>query len=134
MHLALSVPARNAAAHLPRLFDSVERQTRPFDEILVYDDASTDDTGRIARERGATVVRTDVNTGGSAGKNVLAERASSTWVHFHDADDALHPEFVERAHRWFDRDDADVVLFGTEDRHDVTGSVLLERRWSDEEL
>ena len=49
--LALLVPARNAQELLPRLYASVDAQTVPFDEVLVYDDASTDRTGDVARAR-----------------------------------------------------------------------------------
>ena len=47
--LALGIPARNATAHLPRLFESIRRQTVPFDEVLLYDDASSDGTGDMRR-------------------------------------------------------------------------------------
>jgi glycosyltransferase involved in cell wall biosynthesis len=132
--LALLVPAYNAERVIGRLFDSIDAQTSPIDDVLVYDDASTDGTGAIARTRGAQVVRGEVNVGPSRGKNVLAATTSAEWVHFHDADDALHPEFVARARAWMRQDDADVVLFGTEDRDDRTGSALARREWNDADL
>ena len=110
--LALCIPAFNAAGFIGRLLDGAVAQTRPFDEIWVYDDASTDDTSEIARRYGARVVRGETNVGCSAGKNIVAARCTSTWLHFHDADDALEPNFVEVAHRWIARTDApDVVFF-----------------------
>lgn len=131
--IALGIPAYNAAGHLPRLLDSVRAQTAPFDEVLLYDDSSTDATGDIARASGATVVRADKNTGPSIGKNILAGRSTCDWIHFHDADEALFPDFVERAHALIS-DSVDVVLFGTEDRDDLTGVVLGQRIWNDAEL
>jgi glycosyltransferase involved in cell wall biosynthesis len=131
--LALCIPARNACAYLPRLFDSVARQTHAFDEVLVYDDASSDETGAMARACGATVVRSDENTGPSAGKNLLAARASSDWLHFHDADDALFPDFVVHAREWLTRD-ADVVCFAVEDRDHDSNAVLVRRTWDDAAL
>jgi glycosyltransferase involved in cell wall biosynthesis len=132
--LALGIPARNAARHLPRLLESVRTQSKPFDEVLLYDDASSDDTGSIAEKFGAMVIRSDVNTGPSLGKNVLARKTRCEWVHFHDADEALYPEFVERAQKWVGRDDVDAVLFGTEDRDDLTGNLLGDRNWNDRDL
>jgi glycosyltransferase involved in cell wall biosynthesis len=129
--IALLVPARNAAGVIGRLLDSSERQTAPFDEVVVYDDASSDSTGSLAASRGARVIRTDVNTGPSHGKNILARATDCDWLHFHDADDALHPEFVARSHEWMRRDDADVVLFATEDRDDATDERMSLRVWDD---
>src|SRR5262245_22349405 len=134
MRLALCIPARNAASTLPRLFASVSAQTRPFDEVWVYDDQSSDDTSQVAEAFGAHVVRTDHNTGPSLGKNRLAERTTCEWIHFHDADDALHPEFVERAHGWLNNTAVDVVMFGTEDRDEATGKTMWLRTFDDEAL
>jgi glycosyltransferase involved in cell wall biosynthesis len=111
--LALCVPAFNAAAFLPRLMESVRQQTVPFHEVLIYDDCSTDDTAQLARELGAQVVSGDINRGCAFGRNALAQKSSCDWVHFHDADDAFYPNFVEQAQKWMVRNDApDAVLFG----------------------
>ena len=80
--LALCVPAFNAARQLPRLLAAAQGQTVPFDEILVYDDGSADDTGAVAEASGARVIRGDVNRGCAVGKNALAEAARSDWLHF----------------------------------------------------
>ncbi len=129
--LALAIPAKNEESVLARLLDTVDRQTIPFDEVLLYDDASTDRTGEIARRRGAVVVRVEKSTGPSLGKNVLAQRTACEWIHFRDADDALDPQFAASARAWMTRDEADVVLFGTEDRDHDTGQPLGQRSWDD---
>jgi glycosyltransferase involved in cell wall biosynthesis len=131
--LALLIPAYNAATYLPRLLASAQRQTRPFDEIWVYDDCSTDDTAAVAEAWGARVVRGAHNVGCSAGKNAVARRAGTRWVHFHDADDELRPDFVEKAQAWMERP-VDVVLFAYEERDDSTGQVLGVRQFSHDQL
>ncbi len=127
--LALLVPAYNAAGHLPRLLASAAAQTVPFDEIWVYDDASSDDTAAVAARLGARVVRGELNRGCSHGKNVLAQRTTCEWVHFHDADDALLPGFVAAAHEWMRQDAPDVVVFGYEEREPDTDRLLAVRRF-----
>lgn len=119
--LALLIPAYNASGFLPRLLGSAAAQTRAFDEIWVYDDCSTDDTAAVATALGAKVVRGDVNRGCSYGKNALANLTSCEWVHFHDADDELLPEFVERAHAWIKKDTHDVIVFECIARDEDTG-------------
>lgn len=131
--LALLVPAHNEESVIGRLLESA-RQGGGFDEVLVYDDASSDATGDVARRFGARVVRSERNTGPSAGKNQLAELSNCDWVHFHDADDTLAPGFVERARAWMADPAADVILFSTEDRDDATGMSLGQCRWDDRSL
>lgn len=126
--LAICIPAYNAAEFLPRLLGSINAQTMKFDEVWVYDDCSTDGTAEVAAGLGARVVHGDTNRGCATGRNALADRASCDWLHFHDADDALHPDFVERARRWIEQEDApEVVLFGYEERYDETDIKLDER-------
>jgi GT2 family glycosyltransferase len=128
--LALCIPAYNATAFLGRLLASARAQTVPFDEIWVYDDASTDGTADLARQLGAQVVCGDSNAGCSHGKNVVAARCHSTWLHFHDADDALEPHFVATARPWMERADApDVVLFNYRALEDGTGRQLGTREF-----
>ncbi|QLE51301.1 glycosyltransferase family 2 protein [Nostoc sp. C057] len=133
--LALCIPAYNATAYLPRLLESALAQTIPFDEIWVYDDCSTDETGKVAAEFGAKVIRGEINRGCSHGKNVLAEHTTCEWIHFHDADDALYPNFVEKAHQWMALENPpDVVLFNYEWRRDDTGELLGICKFDDAEL
>lgn len=47
------VPARNEADRLPRLLESLERQTRRPDQTLVVDDHSSDGTASVARAHAA---------------------------------------------------------------------------------
>jgi glycosyltransferase involved in cell wall biosynthesis len=128
------IPAFNAASHLPRLLESAARQTEPFDEIWVYDDCSTDNTAEIAEQFGARVVRGDVNRGCSHGKNVLAAQTEAKWIHFHDADDELKPNFVALARRWAMEFRFDVVLFAFEVCDGATGAHLSDQVFDHSEL
>lgn len=127
--LSLLIPAYNAASHLPRLLKSAHAQTQQFDQIWVYDDSSTDDTAEVARGHGANVIRGAVNKGCSFGKNAMAQKVATGWMHFHDSDDELMPNFVELAHKWIALDQFDVVLFDYDWRDEATGELLLTRRF-----
>ncbi|MCM1981757.1 glycosyltransferase family 2 protein [Lyngbya confervoides] len=133
--LALCIPAYNAAAYLPRLLQSAQAQTQAFDEIWVYDDCSRDETAAVARSLGAQVVSGEVNRGCSHGKNILAQRTHCDWIHFHDADDDLTPDFVATAHTWMQQAEApDVVLFAYEARDYDSNKRLYERQFDDAAL
>jgi glycosyltransferase involved in cell wall biosynthesis len=133
--LALCIPAYNAAAFLPRLLASAAAQTAPFDEVIVCDDASTDDTAAIASASGARVISNVVNLGCSVSKNRTLEAATADWVHFHDADDELLPNFTRLARCWMSRPDApDVVLFDYEYRDNDSGELLGRSDFDDSAL
>lgn len=93
---ALLVPCKNGARFLPRLFASVRAQTRPFDEIWVFDDGSEDDSSKVAMELGARVLRSEKSLGPSAARNRLITACACDWIHFHDADDTMDPLYLER--------------------------------------
>jgi glycosyltransferase involved in cell wall biosynthesis len=132
--LSLLIPAYNAAAYLPTLLASARAQTIPFDEIWVYDDCSTDNTSEVAEAHGAKVLRGDVNKGCSAGKDALARLVETDWMHFHDADDELMPNFVSLAHKWIKDNRYDVVLFDYEYVDFETKELLAKRRFDREKL
>jgi glycosyltransferase involved in cell wall biosynthesis len=123
--IALCIPAYNAAAYLPRLLRSAASQKIPFDEILVYNDCSADNTAEVAEAHGAKVISGKRNVGCSAGKNALLRECSSEWIHFHDADDELLPNFTTLAHKWLTQDEMpDVLLFNYEYRDNETKKLI----------
>lgn len=132
--IALLIPAYNAASFLPRLLTSAQAQTDPFDEIWVYDDCSTDETAEIASHFGAKVMRGDLNRGCSVAKNALAKHVATDWIHFHDADDELLPNFVQLAGKWMAEDRHDVILFDYEWRVHGSGRLIGTRHFDRHEL
>lgn len=134
--LALCVPAYNAESFLPRLLLSAKNQAVPFDEILVYNDASTDQTAKVAECHGARVIEGITNLGCSSGKNILANLSKCKWVHFHDADDDLLPDFTERVHDWINRagDQYDVLLLNFKYVDFSSGNLLMVANYDADEL
>lgn len=128
--LAICIPAYNAENYLPRLLQSAKDQLVPFDEILVYNDCSTDNTAEVAARFGAKVLNGTVNKGCSFGKNQLATATRCDWIHFHDADDELLPNFTTLAHKWINSGACpDVVLFNYEYRDNETNELLGIRKF-----
>ncbi len=97
MTISVVIPARNRAATIAACLDSVTRQTVPVDEILVVDDASTDNTVEIARAHGATrIVRLAQQSGAQAARNEGIRQARGEWIAFLDSDDEWLPHKLAR--------------------------------------
>ncbi len=94
--VSVIIPAHNSAATLVEALDSVVRQTRPVQEIIVVDDVSTDDTIRVFEDWhraanggiAARLLRQTHNTGPAGARNAGIRAASGDWIAFLDADDA----------------------------------------------
>jgi glycosyltransferase involved in cell wall biosynthesis len=94
--VALLVPAYRAATYLPRFAKAASGQLHPFTEWLCHDDASDDETASVARSLGFKVSVSPANEGPSRARNRLAENTRCEWLHYHDADDLLAPEYLQR--------------------------------------
>jgi 4,4'-diaponeurosporenoate glycosyltransferase len=98
--VAVIIPARNEARSLPLLLDDLAQQSLRPAEIVVVDDASEDDTVRVATLAGATVVRTGGPPPGWAGKPWACGQGVRTTTAgvlvFLDADVRLAPDVLER--------------------------------------
>jgi chlorobactene glucosyltransferase len=99
--LSILIPARNEEGNLPDCLASLA--TQQADEILVYDDHSTDSTStlvRSSRDKRVRVIETSALPEGRYGKSFacaqLAMAASSHWLLFLDADARLTPNACAR--------------------------------------
>jgi glycosyltransferase involved in cell wall biosynthesis len=96
--VSVVIPSRNRRATLARAIESVMQQTWPNIEIIVVDDASTDDTPQYLDQLEDTgnirikVVRNEVAQGGAGARNKGIALAEGQYVAFLDDDDIWLPE------------------------------------------
>ncbi len=74
------IPHWNRRDLLHTLLESLRAQTRPFDEILVADNGSTDDSADLAEHAGARVLRLGRNFGFAPAVNRGVAAAQAEWV------------------------------------------------------
>ena len=97
--LSVLIPAHNPGAYILEALESVMPQLDEHCELIVFNDASTDDTAvvleRLQALHGRTggpmvrVLSHSTGAGVSAARNALLEAARGRWLWFLDADDRL---------------------------------------------
>ena len=101
--ISVIVPVYNVEKYLCRCLESILSQTYSNYDIILIDDGSTDDCGRIcdeyAREKECITVIHQDNAGLAAARNMGIEWAvkysDSKWITFVDSDDWVHKNYLE---------------------------------------
>jgi len=105
--VSVIVPCFNLGRYVEEAVDSVLAQTYQDFEIIVVNDGSTDEyTNAILRglRRPRTTVLTTPNRGLPAARNHAIAHARGRYICALDADDKLHPRFLEKTLGVLDRD------------------------------
>ncbi|WP_250213872.1 glycosyltransferase family 2 protein [Acrocarpospora catenulata] len=97
--VSIVIPAHNAAKTLRLCLESALAQTHRPVEVIVVDDASTDDTRAIAAAYPCTVLAQPYNQGVSAARNAGAAASTGEVLFFLDSDVGLAPDAVAAAVR-----------------------------------
>lgn len=118
------IPAYNRRGTLGRALASVLAQTDPPDEVIVVDDASSDDTATVAAtfgDRRIRVIRHGRRLGAAAARNTGARAARGRWLAFLDSDDEWLPQKLARQ----------LAVIGSPSRGaraSVTGYIIVDNR------
>lgn len=92
--VAALIPHWNRCELLVALLESLRAQKLPFDEIIVADNGSADDSAEVAERAGARVLRLGRNFGFAAAVNRGIEAAQSDWVAILNNDVTLEPGWL----------------------------------------
>src|SRR5260370_16125619 len=92
--VAAVIPHWNRRDLLHTLLESLRAQTRPFDEIIVADNGSTDDSVDLAERAGARVLRLGRNFGFAVAVNRAIETTVAEWVAILNNDVILDPDWI----------------------------------------
>src|SRR5215469_12498237 len=99
--VSVLLPNYNHADHIGRALSALAEQSRPADEIIVIDDASTDHSIEViesfrTRLPQIRLIRNPSNVGVAASNNRALSEARSDYVVCTAADDWMRPRFIER--------------------------------------
>lgn len=110
--ISVIVPVYNREMQLPAMLESLQNQTVRPAEVIFVDNNSTDNTPVMLREwrdvmqkKGWTVRIVNESRRGAALARKAGHRlAASTLLSFFDSDDVMHPDFIEKGVRDFQKD------------------------------
>lgn len=123
MKISVIIPVYNTQEYLADCLDSVLNQTLDAVEIILINDGSTDDSGKIIGEyvknypdriRELTVV----NGGQGRARNFGIDMAQGEYLSFIDSDDYLETNALELMYAAAVENDADIVVCDMEKRFD----------------
>ena len=114
--VSVIIPTYNRAHLIGRAIRSVLDQTYQDWELIVVDDASTDDIPGIVKgftDGRVKYIRHDENKGAAAARNTGIQAARGAYIAFLDSDDEWLPEKLERQVQAFESSDAQVGVIYT---------------------
>lgn len=131
----------NGEKFIGRCLNSILKQSREFDEIIVYDDASTDGTVSVVKEymdkkNGDKIrlIRSDINRGPGGGKNHARKAVTGDYFTFVDADDYVGETYLEGFSGELERLTYDPdVIFGGFKKVNEKGEILYKRTFESKE-
>lgn len=97
--VSIIVPIYNVEVYIRECIDSILAQTYPDFELILVDDGSPDDCGRICDEYAESDRRIIVihkkNGGLTSARNAGLSKASGEWIMHVDGDDWVEPDMLE---------------------------------------
>ena len=114
--ISICIPTYNMAKFVGLAVQSALDQTYSDFEIVICDNASTDNTSEVLarfQDPRIKIFRNTENIGAIRNFNLAIERASSEWIKFLEADDLLEPTCLEKCVWMIECDsEVDVVSVG----------------------
>lgn len=114
--ISIIIPVYKAEAYLPKCLDSILAQTYTNWEIILIDDESPDNCGKICDEYARRDPRFHVihqkNKGAGAARNLGIKMSRGEYIMFIDSDDYISPVMCETLLTTALQDQSDIVMSG----------------------
>ncbi len=114
--VSVVLPTYNRAQYLDRAISSVLNQSFSDFELIIVDDASTDDTEKVVsmfNDDRIKYIKNEKNLGGAGARNVGIKHAKGDFIAFQDSDDEWHPEKLKEQMEVFKKAEPDVAVVYT---------------------
>ena len=120
------IPTFNRSSTLKNSIRSVLSQTYKDIELLIIDDGSTDDTYEVVNgfdDSRIRYIHYSPNQGAAHARNVGIEKANGDYIAFHDSDDLMVPNRIEKQLEFLLQEGVDFV-FAQVYEHGIKGNDL----------
>lgn len=113
--VSVIIPVYNVEKYLERCVYSVLNQTFKEFELLLVDDGSTDDSGKISKRFAEAYPETvrymhQSNGGSGAARNTGIRNAKGDVIVFVDSDDYIHENMLFEMYNMMEKDNLDIVI------------------------
>ena len=112
--ISVIVPIYNVEEYLPACIESILNQTYKDLEILLIDDGSTDNSGKICdkyvKQDNRCIAIHQLNKGLSGARNTGLDHATGEYISFIDGDDYIHPQMFEILYEALQKGDYDFSM------------------------
>ncbi len=112
--VTLLVLAYNTEKYIKKCLDSLINQTYKNLQIILIDDGSKDDSGKICDEYAKEDARIEVihekNQGPSAARNLGISMAKGKYISFIDTDDYTEPTIIEKLVKSMEKNNSDISI------------------------
>lgn len=130
--ISVIVPNYNYARYIEERINSILEQTYPIYELIILDDASTDDSveviNNIIQQNSSSNIKFEVNkkNSGSVFKQWIKgiEMATGDFIWIAEADDLSSSIFLEKVMAGFDRDDEVILSYCQSSKIDEDGKIF----------
>lgn len=112
--ISIIVPVYNVENYIHKCIDSILNQTFSDFELILVDDGSTDDSGKICDEYklkdNRVIVIHKENSGVSSARNVGIDKSTGKFLGFVDSDDYIKKDMYETLYKDIKEFDADISV------------------------
>ena len=113
--ISVIIPVFNTERYLFVCLDSVYKQTYPYFQVIIVNDASTDNSLKIiqefiAKDRRFSLINLKKNVGRCVARNKALERIGGDFVTFVDSDDVLDKNYLKNLLDTAISNNADIVV------------------------
>lgn len=132
--ISIIVPIYNAEKYLKRCIGSILEQTFEDFELILIDDGSPDNCGRICdiyseKDRRIRVFH-QKNQGQAAARNHAVQEAKGKYVCFVDADDVIHPQMIEVLYKAISGNNVQISVCGAFEGSDLPESFFGKKAYN----